>query len=112
MHELFICANVSHEDYVATLLIIQGYCSMIPEKLIRRRLIFEGPRSRVLQGLDPQTIATRAKHSPPKLMLWKTLHDQLSRQSFKITLIYELSMDDFTQPKVTGADDMPEIPGP
>ncbi|KAB8288864.1 hypothetical protein EYC80_010767 [Monilinia laxa] len=96
MHELFLSASVENEDVSRALRILQGYCGMIPQQFIRRRLVFEGPRSRNnLKGLDPSFL----KQQPPnKLFWWKNLNDQLIRQSYILTLIYDVDRNQFGQP--------------
>ncbi|KAM3076224.1 hypothetical protein ACMFMG_006269 [Clarireedia jacksonii] len=96
MHEIFLSATVESEDVSRAVRILQGYCGMIPQELIRRRLIFEGPRSRTVKGLD----ASFVKQQPPnKLPLWKFLNDQLVRQSYILTLIYDVERSQFGLPK-------------
>ncbi|QSZ31587.1 hypothetical protein DSL72_001154 [Monilinia vaccinii-corymbosi] len=104
MHELFLSASVESEDVPRALRILQGYCGMIPQPFIRRRLIFEGPRSRNnLKGLDPSFL----KQQPPsKQSWWKNLNDQLIRQSYILTLIYDVERSQFGQPaKEVGSEE-------
>lgn len=107
MHELFLSASVESEDVSRALRILQGYCGMIPQHLIRRRLVFEGPRSRNnLKGLDPSFL----KQQPPnKQFWWKNLNDQLIRQSYVLTTIYDVDESQFGQPakEIDSEDDRP-----
>ena len=91
MHELFLTASVSNEDLDRSLRILQGYCSMKPVFWLRRKLIWEGPRSRQLKGIDPAFITRQG----PKMAFWRSLHEQLTRQSYVITLIYDVDRDSF-----------------
>ncbi|ESZ97092.1 hypothetical protein SBOR_2522 [Sclerotinia borealis F-4128] len=97
MHELFLSASVDSEDVSRALRLLQGYCGMIPQHFIRRRLVFEGPRSRNnLKGLDPSFLK---QQSPNKQFWWKNLNDQLIRQSYVLTLIYDVDRSQFGQPE-------------
>lgn len=104
MHELFLSASVDSEDVSRALRILQGYCGMIPQQFIRRRLVFEGPRSRNnLKGLD----ASLLKQQPPNKQFWyKNLNDQLIRQSYVLTVIYDVDKSQFGQPaKEVGSEE-------
>ncbi|KAF5869353.1 putative mediator of rna polymerase ii transcription subunit 18 protein [Botrytis fragariae] len=117
MHELFLSASVDSEDVSHSLRVLQGYCGMIPQHFIRRRLVFEGPRSRNnLKGLDPSFL----KAQPPnKQFWWKSLNEQLIRQSYVLTLIYDVDKSQFGQPakELDGGEGQPgllpcdEVPG-
>ncbi|KAM0132832.1 hypothetical protein ACHAP3_005647 [Botrytis cinerea] len=117
MHELFLSASVDSEDVSHSLRVLQGYCGMIPQHSIRRRLVFEGPRSRNnLKGLDPSFL----KAQPPnKQFWWKSLNEQLIRQSYVLTLIYDVDKSQFGQPakELDGGEGQPgllpcdEVPG-
>jgi len=90
MHELFLSTQVANEDLQRALRILQGYCGMKPVTFLRRRLIWEGPRTRsMLKGIDPGLL----KRQP----LWKFLFDQLVRQSYVIALLYDVDRDQFGQ---------------
>jgi mediator of RNA polymerase II transcription subunit 18, fungi type len=66
---------------------------MKPVTFLRRRLIWEGPRQRSgLKGIDPGLLQKMPQARQP---LWKILHDQLVRQSYIITLVYEVDRDQF-----------------
>ena len=93
MHELFLTAQVSGDDLQRSLRILQGYCGMSPVSLLRRRLIWEGPKSRNLKGIDPTFI----KKQGLKQQLWRNLHEQLIRQSYIITLVYDVDRSHFGQ---------------
>ncbi len=78
---------------------------MKPVNFLRRRLIWEGPRARTgLKGVD-QSIYNR---QPPlrERHIWKGLHEQLVRQTYIITLLYDVDRDQFGQgEKVEVQDD-------
>jgi mediator of RNA polymerase II transcription subunit 18 len=93
MHELFLTAQVSGDDLQRSLRVLQGYCGMKPVSLLRRRLIWEGPKSRSLKGIDPAFV----KKQGPKQPLWRSLHEQLIRQSYIITLVYDVDRSHFGQ---------------
>lgn len=94
MHELFLSAHVPNDDVQRALRILQGYCGMSPVTLLRRRLIYEGPRLRQLRGIDPAFVT---KQGPGKLPSWRSLHEQLIRQSYVITLVFDVNRDHFGQ---------------
>jgi len=82
---------------------------MNPVYLLRRRLIWAGPRSRALSGLDQVFIS---RQPLPKIPLWKGLQDQLIRQSYIITLIYDIDRGDFSIPEIVGPDASPAEEAP
>jgi mediator of RNA polymerase II transcription subunit 18 len=92
MHELFLSTQVANEDLQRALRILQGYCGMKPVTVFRRRLIWEGPRTRNLKGIDPTFIQRQPSLKEPS---WRTLHDQLVRQSYVVTLIYDVDRNQF-----------------
>jgi len=96
MHELFLSALAGNEDLQRNLRILQGYCGMKPVKSLRRRLIWEGPRTRTPKGFEKDFIA---KQLPPKIPLWRSLGEQIGRQSYVITLIYDITQDQFGLPE-------------
>jgi mediator of RNA polymerase II transcription subunit 18, fungi type len=101
MHELFLTAHVPNEDIDRSLRVLQGYCSMNPVSLLRRRLVWEGPRSRQLKGIDPAFIARQG----PKAPFWRSLHEQLTRQSYVITLIYDIDREQFGKGEVSSGQE-------
>lgn len=99
MHELFLSANVAFDDYSTALRILQGFCGANPDAILRRRLVWEGPKSRSVKGANPASIA---RQNPQKLPLWKYLHEQLNRQPYRIMTTYDLKKTDFSQASETG----------
>jgi mediator of RNA polymerase II transcription subunit 18 len=71
---------------------------MKPVTLLRRRLIWEGPRTRNLKGIDPTFLQKQLATKEPS---WRYLHEQLVRQSFIITLIYDIDRDQFGRTETT-----------
>jgi mediator of RNA polymerase II transcription subunit 18, fungi type len=106
MHELFLSTQVANDDIQRALRILQGYCGMKPVTLIRRRLMWEGPRTRNLKGIDPTFIS---KQQPAKEPYWRSLHEQLIRQSYIVTLIYDVDRDQFGRAEITAGSDDEDI---
>jgi len=87
MHELLIVATVPEKKVKGVLMILQGLCAMTPTRQLEWRIIFEGPKSTPLSGIGSAQIQTR---KPTNLQLWKELHDQLVRQSYYLTVVYNV----------------------
>ncbi len=92
MHELFISAAVSHSLVNEILKILQGLCAMTPVRHLEHRLIFEGPKGPPLLGIRG---AQLQKQNSANILLWKELHEQLVRQSYYITISYDVDEDQF-----------------
>ncbi|KAN0108125.1 Mediator complex, subunit Med18 [Hyaloscypha variabilis] len=100
MHELFLSTQVANEDLQRALRILQGYCGMKPVTFLRRRLIWEGPRMRNgLKGIDAGFLK---RQSQP---IWRSLHEQLIRQSYIITLLYDVKREQFGEGEKAGVQD-------
>jgi mediator of RNA polymerase II transcription subunit 18 len=97
MHELFLSAFVGDDDTSRSIRILQGYCAMKPEPVLRRRLLWEGPVARKLSGFDPNFL--KSQQQQPKFNLWRTLHEQLTRQSYIMQLVFDVDRDEFGQSK-------------
>lgn len=67
---------------------------MSPIHILRRHLKWEGPRTRTPKGIDPGYIQ---KQHRDKVAQWKALSEQLGRQSYVLTLIYDVDRDQFGQ---------------
>jgi hypothetical protein len=93
MHELFTTAVVPNSAVFEILKILQGLCGMTPVHQSERRLIFEGPKSGPLVGIPPQ-LPDRKREN---VQLWKELHQQLVRQSYYITISYDVTETHFGQ---------------
>ncbi|KAE8453125.1 hypothetical protein EG329_012312 [Mollisiaceae sp. DMI_Dod_QoI] len=94
MHELFLTTHIGNDDLQRALRILQGYCGMSPVNILRRRLTWEGPRTRTPKGIDPAFIT---RQPPPKVGQWRGLSEQLARQSYVLTLIYDVDREQFGQ---------------
>lgn len=67
---------------------------MSPVHILRRHLKWEGPRTRTPKGIDPAFIQKQPRDKVPQ---WKALSEQLGRQSYVLTLIYDVDRDQFGQ---------------
>ncbi|KAH8821219.1 mediator complex, subunit Med18 [Xylogone sp. PMI_703] len=110
MHELFLTTPIPSDDKSRALRILQGYCGMIPDQIIRRRLLWQGPRRRTpLPGINPKLLGNQPQH---KMAQWKLLHEQLVRQSYTIAVLYDVQRDQFSQPVVSGSETRSANDGP
>lgn len=104
MHELFLTSHIANDDLSRTLRILQGYCGMKPVSLLERRLMWEGPRARTnLKGIDTSFVMRQPPHLVP---VWRGLHEQLVRQSYILTVIYDVTRD-FAQAEANGSEEKP-----
>ena len=55
-----------------------------------------------LKGIESGFLKDR---KPPKDVVWKGLHEQLIRQSYIITLLYDVNRDQFGQGEETAVQD-------
>lgn len=92
MHELFTSAIVPHTLVDEVLKILQGLCAMTPIRHLERRLIFEGPKVPPLLGMRGAQLQNQNSANAP---LWKELHEQLVRQSYYITISYDIDEAQF-----------------
>lgn len=106
MHELFLTSHIANDDLSRSVRILQGYCGMKPVSLLQRRLMWEGPRMRTnLKGIDPGFIMRQPM--PMVQVAWRALHDQLVRQSYIMTLVYDVSPDDFGKVEANPTEEKP-----
>jgi mediator of RNA polymerase II transcription subunit 18, fungi type len=95
MHELFLTANIPNDDLSRVVRILQGFCGMNPQAFLCRRLIWEATKDQTAaKGIPSEIIA---KQAPAKAPLWKSLHHELARQSYVITLVYDVQKSTFGQ---------------
>lgn len=88
--------------------IIQGLCGMNPIYRLERRLIFEGPKANPLVGLNAANLQSR---KPANIPLWRELNEQLVRQSYYISVSYQVKKEDFGNHSTTqGGDGVMERP--
>jgi mediator of RNA polymerase II transcription subunit 18, fungi type len=92
MHELFTSAAVPHTLVDEVLKILQGLSAMTPMRHLERCLIFEGPKAPPLLGLR---VAQLQNQNSVNALLWKELHEQLVRQSYYITISYDIDEAQF-----------------
>jgi mediator of RNA polymerase II transcription subunit 18 len=93
MHELFLCDVVPEGTVEQVMRILQGHCGMSPVSFIRREQIWEGPRNRnALKSLDQNLVN---KQHPEKVRQWRILNEALSRQTYMVSLSYEISRSSF-----------------
>lgn len=75
---------------------------MQPNHFFHRRVVFEGPRGRQLKGIDPTFIK---QQGPLKAPFWQSLHEQLVRQSYYVTGIWEIGREGFGKKAADGSVD-------
>jgi mediator of RNA polymerase II transcription subunit 18, fungi type len=92
MHELFTTAAVQHAQVGETLKILQGLCGMTPVRQLERRLIFEGPKGPPLVPIGSAFLQSRQQANTS---VWKELNEQLLRQSYYLSISYELDATRF-----------------
>jgi mediator of RNA polymerase II transcription subunit 18 len=92
MHELFTSAAVPHTLVDEVLKILQGLCAMTPMRSLEHRLIFEGPKAPPLLGIRG---VQQQNRNQANFLLWRELHDQLVRQSYYITISYDIDEAQF-----------------
>jgi hypothetical protein len=85
MHELSLCASISHDAVEQTLSVLQGHCAMSSEHTFRRRLIFKSPE----RPLNLAGVAIN-KH-PSRIKFWKDLQQVLSVQQYFIAAAYDIT---------------------
>ena len=74
---------------------------MTPVHKFEHRLIFDGPKAPPLMGIAGAQLQSRKQANLP---LWKELHDQLVRQSYYITVSYEVGEAQFGGSHLGGED--------
>jgi mediator of RNA polymerase II transcription subunit 18 len=93
MHELFLCDIIPEGNMQQVMRILQGHCGMTPVSFIRREQLWEGPRNRnALKSLDQKFISAQV---PEKATQWRNLSEALSRQTYMLTLSYEITRSKF-----------------
>jgi mediator of RNA polymerase II transcription subunit 18, fungi type len=104
MHELFTTAAIPHTLVGEILKILQGLCGMTPMRQLERRLVFEGPKAPPLIGIGVSQLQGRNQLN---IRLWRELHEQLIRQSYYITICYEVDEAEFGRPVSDEREDLP-----
>jgi mediator of RNA polymerase II transcription subunit 18 len=99
MHELFLTAAIGDNDRPKALQILQGYCAMSPTTVLRRRLYWAGPLTHN-RGIDSAFIMAQG----PKVPSWRALNEQLIRQAYMVTLLYDINRDQFPKPEASAEE--------
>ena len=94
MHELFLTASLGDDDRPRALQVLQGYCAMKPMEILRRRMFWTGPLARN-NGFDPTFIASQGPRTP----FWRLLNEQLVRQAYVVTVLYDVEREQFSKPE-------------
>jgi mediator of RNA polymerase II transcription subunit 18 len=87
MHELFLTALVSPEHVAELLQILQGLCAMTPGHKYEHHVVYEGPKAPPLVPISAPMLQGR---KPADAASWHELNEQLIRQSYYITLSYDI----------------------
>ncbi|KAL7944005.1 mediator complex, subunit Med18 [Trichoderma barbatum] len=107
MYELFLTALVEDNDVNTALAVLSGFCSMQPWESVSRVIYFQGPPR-------PSGITNQRSFEKPirkeAAMLWKELHQNLSRQSFVLQARYEIYKDRDLGPSAEPVD-LDTVPG-
>ncbi|KAL6812093.1 mediator complex, subunit Med18 [Trichoderma sp. SZMC 28015] len=107
MYELFLTALVEDSDINTALAVLSGFCSMQPWESVSRVIYFQGPPR-------PSGITNQRSFEKPirkeAALLWKELHQNLSRQSFVLQARYEIYKDRDLGPSAEPVD-LDTVPG-
>ncbi|KAL6692266.1 mediator complex, subunit Med18 [Trichoderma pleuroticola] len=107
MYELFLTALVEDSDINTALAVLSGFCSMQPWESVSRVIYFQGPSR-------PSGITNQRSFEKPirkeAALLWKELHQNLSRQSFVLQARYEIYKDRDLGPSAEPVD-LDTVPG-
>lgn len=75
---------------------------MSPVPLLRRRLIWKGPANRKdYKSFDAVFIVNQGVKTP----YWRSLGEQIIRQAYVITLIYDIKKDQFSKDRSNAITD-------
>ncbi|KAH6603787.1 mediator complex subunit med18 [Trichoderma cornu-damae] len=107
MYELFLTAMVEDSDINTALAVLGGFCSMQPWESVSRVLYFQGPPRP--SGITNQRSLEKPMRKDSAL-LWKELHQNLSRQSFVLQARYEIYKDRDLGPSAEPVD-LDAVPG-
>lgn len=101
MYELFLTAFVEDADLAAARCILSGLCGMPAWESLSRVLYFQGVGRP--SGISNQSSIERPLRKDVGL-LWKDLHQSLSRQSFVLQARYEVVKDRDMGPQAQASD--------
>ncbi|GJC81420.1 mediator of RNA polymerase II transcription subunit 18 [Colletotrichum liriopes] len=90
MYELFLTTLVDDDDIQAACSVLGGLCAMPAWQSLHRVLYFKGPAKP--GGISKQNSIVKTPRKDIQ-MLWKDLHQQLSRQSYILQARYEVFKD-------------------
>ncbi|QPG98471.1 hypothetical protein C2857_007642 [Epichloe festucae Fl1] len=92
MHELFLTALVEDSDFEAAIAFLCGFCDIrLPWEKVDRVLYFQGPPQPT--GITNQSSIQKRFMRKDTALLWKELHQSLSRQSCILQARYEVDKD-------------------
>ncbi|KJK83198.1 hypothetical protein H634G_01327 [Metarhizium anisopliae BRIP 53293] len=107
MYELFLTALVEDKDFNAACAVLSGFCAMSPWETVNRVLYLQGPSR-------PSGITNQSSIDKPLrkdlALLWKELHQSLSRQSCILQVRYEIVKDRDMGPSAAPMD-LDSMPG-
>lgn len=107
MYELFLTALVEDKDFNAACAVLSGFCAMSPWETVNRVLYLQGPPR-------PSGITNQSSIDKPLrkdlALLWKELHQSLSRQSCILQIRYEIVKDRDMGPSAAPMD-LDSMPG-
>ncbi|KHN94352.1 uncharacterized protein MAM_07781 [Metarhizium album ARSEF 1941] len=90
MYELFLTALIEEKDFNAACSVLSGFCAMSPWETLNRVLYLQGPPRP--SGITNQSSIEKPLRKDTAL-LWKELHQSLSRQSCILQVRYEVVKD-------------------
>ncbi|GAB0133334.1 hypothetical protein EsDP_00001746 [Epichloe bromicola] len=92
MYELFLTALVEDSDFEAACAFLCGFCDMrLPWEKVDRVLYFQGPPQPA--GITNQSSIEKRFMRKDTALLWKELHQNLSRQSCILQARYEVDKE-------------------
>ncbi|KAH6874800.1 mediator complex, subunit Med18 [Thelonectria olida] len=101
MYEVFLTAHVEDSDFSAACAILSGLSGMSPWESFHRNLLFQGPPKPA--GISNQSSIDKPIRKEVGL-LWKDLHQNLTRQSFILQVRYEVLKDRYLDPTAPPMD--------
>ncbi|KAI5462045.1 mediator complex, subunit Med18 [Mariannaea sp. PMI_226] len=101
MYEVFLTALVEDGDFGAACAVLSGLCGMSPWESFHRVLLFQGPPRPV--GISNQSSIDKPIRKEVGL-LWKEIHQNLTRQSFILQVRYDILKDSDLGPNARSVD--------
>ncbi|PHH84996.1 hypothetical protein CDD83_1069 [Cordyceps sp. RAO-2017] len=90
MYELSLTAPVEQGDFHSACAVLSGFCAMPPWETTQRVLYFQGPPRPT--GISNQSSIDKPMRKDAAV-LWKDLHQNLSRQSFVVQTRYDVARE-------------------